>query len=349
MKLVNLRLPLSQLLLDPNNYRLDYGAAASPIPDSEIVSLQEETQDRLEKERLGDLRDSILENGFLEIDRIVVRRLDMDQSPEEYVVVEGNRRTAALKGLLRDHLDGIVDLPAELINKTSSLNVVCIDASAEDTRVAAAGLMGIRHVSGPKRWTGYQSARLIAELYEGGKTLSEIASLLGISSQDAGRRLRGFAAFVQMRNDPKYGSQVQTKHYALLLEFLAPRKCGRKWLKWNDEVRRFTNVQNLGRLYSALVPGQTGSTEISNPGDAREFLAFLASPRHRALIEDDVKLEDLPPLDPAGSKTSLQRLCDFRVFLEVDLTKPTSEEKSLLRELVVLIQATLADESGGSK
>lgn len=51
MKTIDLKLSLSQLLLDPNNYRLDYERVVKTYNDDEIISQQAETQNRLEKER----------------------------------------------------------------------------------------------------------------------------------------------------------------------------------------------------------------------------------------------------------------------------------------------------------
>ena len=354
LKLKPRTVALARLLVDPNNYRLDYGEDEEPptYPDSEIVALQEETLGKLEKEMLGELRNSILRNGFLEIDRIVVRPLE-DPDPARsglYVVVEGNRRTAALKGLVRDYASGLVDLGAETLEKAEGLSVLCIDAPPDEVREIAAGLMGTRHVSGPKKWTGYQSARLIAWLVDRGRTLVDIAALLGIDERDAMRRLRGYRAVVQMRNDELYGQRVESKHYTLLLEFLAPRKAGRDWLGWDDEACEFKNDKNRRRLYAAIAPAEGVSAEVGNPADARSFLRCLESEIYRELIEEGVGLNELPlPAIEPGTAQIKNRIKVFLMLIGAPWAPEDEDERSLLREVQDRIGAILATERGAER
>lgn len=68
------------------------------IPDSDAEGLQDVTLDKLKGQRLGELKDSIRNHGFLEMERMVVRLLDTtenkeqkDDSKKKFIVVEGNR------------------------------------------------------------------------------------------------------------------------------------------------------------------------------------------------------------------------------------------------------------------
>lgn len=343
MKLIDLKLSLSQLLLDPNNYRLDYDHNQKTYDDNEVHEQQNKTQERLEKERLGELRDSIIENGFLEMDRIVVKKLDIEGEQKFYIVIEGNRRTAAFKGLIDDYREGLLELPEDLVEKASSIGVVCIEGTQNEMEEFASSLMGIRHVSGPKKWTGYQSARLIYDRFEAGKSLTEIGALLGISAIDAGRRMRGYCAFLQMRNNDVYGKKSETKHYTLLLEFLTPGKIGRDWLDWDDKDFKFRNKKNLYRLYSAMTRDGDYRPEINNPTDARDFIKYLYSDNHREMIEKGAVLTELPPL--GGSDNSKEK--PFKNFLylinELTLEDMTVNEIDFLNEINDRVQDILKD------
>lgn len=343
MKLIDLKLSLDQLLLDPNNYRLDYDSEPKSYKDKDIVDLQIETQEKLEKENLGILRESILRNGFLEMDRIVVRELRIKKKTPLYVVVEGNRRTAAFKSIIEEYENEELNIENKLIKKSKSISVVCIIGTLEEIKDFASGLMGIRHVSGQKKWTGYQSARLIDDLYNDGKSLTEIGSLLGISSRDAGRRLRGYRAFIQMRKDKIYGKSSEPNHYTLLLEFLSPSKYGKKWLGWNDEEFLFKNKNNLERLYSALTTDEDYRPEINNPNDARLFLKHLEDAKHRSLIEDWVALEDLPPLTENKNKI-IKQLNNFLFILE-EIEEEDLDENLIetLRNIYSAIEEIIGD------
>ena len=135
--------------------------------------------------------------------------------------------------------------------------------------------MGIRHVSGAKKWHGWQSAKLVNSMYENGHSLAEIGEMLGITSIDAGRRMRGYKAFQQLENDPDFGQQKETHHYALLLEFLSSNKQGKEWLGWDEKNKAFTNQSNLKRVYKAIVKDDNGEYEIRNIDDARAFLKVI--------------------------------------------------------------------------
>ncbi len=342
MKLVDKKLALSQLLLDPNNYRLDYDSNHNRCEDSDIESQQQQTQNRLEKERLGELRDSILQNGFLEMDRIVVRPLKVESSPQFYVVVEGNRRAAAFKGLIEDYRVGSQNLPRSLIEKANSIGTICVEGGDSEIEEFSATLMGIRHVSGPKRWAGYQSARLISDLVTGGKSLTEAGSLLGISAIEAGRRMRGYHAFLQLREDNKFGNRSAPKHYALLLEFLTPT--GRNWLDWNEENLKFNNLENTKRLYSAITSNEESPVEIKNPASARKFIAFLASDQHRELLESGTRLNELPELDDGDNENNkLLEEC-LKFISSISLNDISIEEKVLLQQIVTAAQIVLTGE-----
>ena len=61
-------------------------------------SVQQRAHARLRaEENLVTLKKSILTNGFLPVERMVVRPYG-DGDPQKYLVVEGNRRTAAIQG-----------------------------------------------------------------------------------------------------------------------------------------------------------------------------------------------------------------------------------------------------------
>ncbi|WP_284450838.1 ParB/Srx family N-terminal domain-containing protein [Methylophaga thalassica] len=336
VKLLDIRVSIDQLMLDPGNYRLNYDGESEKYDDNEVLILQGETLQRLEKERLGELRDSILENGFLEVDRIVVRKLNIPGDKKFYLIIEGNRRAAALKGLLEDYRDGLVDLDSELIEKSRSIGVICVDGTSEEITDYSNTLMGIRHVSGPKKWAGLQSAKLIYDMKVTGKSLGEIGKLLGITDKDAGRRWRGYIAFKQMKEDPEFGSKIVTNHYALLLEFLGGSKVARSWLQWNDNIG-FENTDNRKRLYKALCTDNGNEAEIKNPGDARLFQKYLESPTHIDLISKGIPLRDLPPLDekPDVCKKVILNFSKFIENLESSQTKLTTIDK---QELIKLYQ-----------
>jgi hypothetical protein len=87
--------PITSLLLDPNNFRFqdepDY-LAADPARFAE-PSVQERAAKRIRGEGLVELKSSIVSNGFLSVERLVVRKYkELETGGWLYLVLEGNRR-----------------------------------------------------------------------------------------------------------------------------------------------------------------------------------------------------------------------------------------------------------------
>lgn len=333
---------IKQLLLDPNNLRLDYDIVQDEIPELNFLNAQGRTLEKLENENIDDLRESILSNGFIEVDRIVVREakeLNEEHKPSRpyYVVVEGNRRTAALMGLYDDYKNGLIQVNDLLKNKFSSINVCCIDDTDDDSALdASASLMGIRHVSGPKQWKGIQSAKLIAQLYSKGRSFREISDLLGIDERDAKRRYEGYMAFVQMRKEK--GADCKSNHYALLLEFIS-NKTARDWLGWKED--HFSNKDNLNILYNHLLKINGNKPQITNTTLARDFNRHLAIPSHKHQLESGDVLSNLPELavDIDKKINHINRFITFVNNLHTDEISNDVSEK--LSELSIVIDKQL--------
>lgn len=315
MDIINKNISVKQLLLDPNNFRLDYNVTQDEIDESQFLSEQSSTLEKLEEENVEELRQSILENGFIEIDRIVVKNSALlNGDLPYYIVVEGNRRTAALQTIYDDYLKGRIQVTNELKAQFEGVNVCLINSKdSQKILTLSASLMGIRHVSGPKKWKGVQAAKLIDQLRKHGKTFKDIGHLLSIEEDDARRRHDGFLAFCQMKKDPTFGAKCNYNHYALLLEFI-PNKHSREWLKWNGS--EFSNADTKLVLYQHLSKeeGQRRA-EINNTAEARAFNRYLAIPEYSIkLASGKVRMSDLPDL-PKNHSSKIAYISKFNSFL----------------------------------
>ncbi|WP_157896383.1 hypothetical protein, partial [Vibrio coralliirubri] len=121
--------------------------------------------------------------------------------------------------------------------------------------------------------------------------------MLGISTMDVNRRLRGYLAYNQMASE--YKLEMKTNFYTLLLEFLPIRNSiGRTWLKWNETNNKFDNEKNLKRLYKAFYQQQGYiKPEISNPDDARLFLKAISIEKYKVKIENNESILDMGTID----------------------------------------------------
>ena len=120
------RVDIENLYLDPNNPRYaDIVRRPFEISTQKVMelSVQKKAFERILHDRfeVQQLKDSILKIGFLPVDRLVVMGLEGNQG--KYLVIEGNRRLAAVKSLVEDRDNGEIDIPED-IEKTlmSSIN-----------------------------------------------------------------------------------------------------------------------------------------------------------------------------------------------------------------------------------
>jgi hypothetical protein len=249
-ELVELDLPLEKLLLDPNNYRFqdEPGYTAADPARFHEKTVQDRAYRRLRGEGLESLKGSILTNGFLPFERIVVRPTGSD---DLHVVVEGNRRVAALRWIREDHEAG-VNVPTGVVQTLDAVPTIAITDEADPA--ASLWLMGVRHVGGIRAWGGYQRAKLVTELRDGiGLDTAEIAARLGMSAWEVNRRYRAFKALQQMEGDERFGDRVEAEMYPLFHEAVAQPSV-REWLGWDDSQGEFLNAEALEQFYELITP-----------------------------------------------------------------------------------------------
>ena len=142
-------IPLDQIYLDPNNPRF-VSHNWQLVSDADIVNVnnQDYALKRLLTEFGADkLRSNMELNGYLPIDRIIVRSIGSNK----YVVLEGNRRIAAAKSI------GTVNSSGEPVNSavTESLKIIpALEYTGSDSQ-AAWVFQGLRHITGISDWSAY--------------------------------------------------------------------------------------------------------------------------------------------------------------------------------------------------
>ncbi|EGQ7768656.1 hypothetical protein MA612_003553 [Vibrio parahaemolyticus] len=345
IELSEIKVGLGQLMLDPNNYRLNNGSDDETYSSNEVVELQPKIEDSLVKENISDLESSIIENGFLEVDKIVVTELlglnEKNATIKKYLVIEGNRRTAAFKSIINEYesLDSegkkYFTMPEGLLEKSKSINVVLVCGDESSIVEYSHRLMGIRHVSGPRQWGGYQSARLIHDMSQD-KDYKSISSLLGMRPGEAKRRHETYLALKQMQEDEKYKDKADIKYFTLISEFVASNKfCKEVWLGWDNDERIFKS-KNRYRMYDAIIVDDDGVQELNNPSKVRKFIKCVGVEELRLAIESGDKLTDLDYYDWDSSKR-LSRISDFTKFIK-NCDDFKQEELKSLSELVAVIK-----------
>jgi hypothetical protein len=285
-------LDIGSLVLDPNNYRLqdEQGFRVTPPERFHLEPVQRATYQRLRATGLKELHDSIVANGFLPIERIVVTPCGNGSPSGSHLVIEGNRRVAALKQIA-DEISGGVEMPQSLVECMERVPCLIVEAD-EGGSFFKETLMGIRHVGGIKEWGGYQRAKLIADLRDvHGLDPSDVAAKLGLSTREVNRRYRAFKALQQMRDDDEFGDLAEPGLYPLFHEAIAGVEI-REWLRWNQETSSFDDAGNLHVFYGLITPstpedgGSERAPKLRTFSDVRQLKNVLPNPDARRYLLD---------------------------------------------------------------
>ena len=179
----------AKLYLDPENPRLaDKGFS---------VDNQEEILRWLWRNKsVNELVDSILANGYWKHEELFAT-----EEKGRLVVVEGNRRLAAVKVLsdpgLREQLGiELIRMPSEeVLESIQELPVI------HATRQELWGFVGFKHVNGPQAWDSIAKAEYVFRLRRDfGLGLAEIASGIGDRHETVTRLYRGYVVLRQAQD-----------------------------------------------------------------------------------------------------------------------------------------------------
>lgn len=243
-------IPIGKLFLDPNNPRF-VGSDWQDVPDEQITDpgIQQETRRRLiENFDVEKLRLNMEINGYLPIDRAVVRKL----SDNAYVVLEGNRRICAAKELKR-----VADRDSTIHYdiRESVARIPALVYQGSDTQ-AAWTFQGLRHITGINDWPAFNKARLIVNKMEDeGLSLTTVGQRFGLSAFGAGQWARGYYAFQQAATETDYAEEIDDRCYPFFQELFGRSSIAiREWIDWDEDDKHFRNALRLNEFAGWLYP-----------------------------------------------------------------------------------------------
>ena len=358
MKFTPKNLRLQDLILHPNNYRFyDNPDYKKRLADRyHLDSVQESTLRLLERGhmyQLRALRSSILSNGYVPMERIIVVPYT-HAGLQKYLVIEGNRRVAALKSLIRDSKEGSIRLSSEQQLSFSRIPCAILDSSVTPIQDAERVIMGIRHIAGPREWGAYQQAQLIYELAEEqGMDQGTIAEHLGLSRVEVGRRYRALKALRAMENDEEYGEEAKSEFYRLFHE-LVSQPTVRERFGWNHEETRFVDDEKSRQFFDLIAPQDPDrEPKLKTYADVRKLKMIIGNQQaEAALLDPDQSLQEaLSYVDRIEHKTApldfMQQVSRFsQIFSElpIDTLRGLSLKDVLqLESLVETIQERIDD------
>lgn len=295
MKYMTDRCAIQNLLLDPNNYRFLDQEDYQPVSEKRYheATVQDKAYKFLKGKRYEDLqalKESISTNGYVPLELLIVRPYDNKKGL--FVVIEGNRRVAAMSWILKDKRGG-VEVRKELIESFDDLPVVIIDINDAENKDVVPVLMGIRHVSGIRPWGAYQQAKLIARLVEDfGLPLQEAAERLAMGAKEANRRRRAYKALEQMQKDENFQELADPELYYKFHEAVGIPEV-RNWLGWLEADLIFTNEETRTQFYELIIPryDEESNRSVAAKLQTREDVRNL----RRILRDDNAKAALLDP------------------------------------------------------
>ena len=286
----SIQVHLDNIFLDPNNFRLHGHTKYKKVDSTNTMNLmvQNRTLDMITEgernEGIKDLLDSVKSNGFLKIDNILVKKID----DTNYVVIEGNRRVATLKSIVKDYEKGYeagcvsIDL---LTNKL--IDVVEYDVG-EDESESYLLLMGLRHVTKVKDWGDFEQSELVHDLHINHKlSFSDISERLGIHLVQVKRRINTFVAMQIYKKDEEYGSSFASKQSAIFFELMGAPAIRDEWLGWSEENKTFDNKVKLKKFFSWVSRYEDSSDPIiKNRDDIRLLKKIILDDEALDIMED---------------------------------------------------------------
>ncbi len=348
IKFTDKEVDFENLYLDPNNLRFahfEFGSKKTPQDKITDPAVQENAFEKLKSNefQIRSLRDSILEVGFLPVDRIVVSKIEDDN----YVVIEGNRRLAALKWVKEMIDEGIQD--ASIYSSFEKLKVSVIDPEC-DTEVNRLKVQGIRHISEIRPWGTYQKAVLIKTMIEDENLEpQDVANAIGSRTQEVNRVYKAYKLWEQMTEDPDYGEYAETDRITYFYE-LVGRVPLRRHFGYNEETLTFEEEDEYHYFYKWIIedPENGDIQKIPSSSNVRDLTKVIANDDAlNALKEDSTSLESALAIvlkyQSFDWKKEVLQAKEVLTKLPMDELENFSEEdQTLLIELKEIIEKRLS-------
>lgn len=177
-----------------------------------------------------------------------------------FTVVEGNRRLATVKLLLSDELRaqlkirGWPSISEEVREDLSVLPVIVYNDRAEVLRY-----MGVRHITGIKKWESFSKALYIAEMIDGGVDINEMQKQVGDQSGSVRKLYLAYRLVDIAESELSLATERAREYFSYLIlalgqgpvkEFLG---LPNRWVETNfKEPIPSNRVDNLTLLFSWL-------------------------------------------------------------------------------------------------
>lgn len=196
--------PVDHLLLDADNPRLASGSGSLAKTQFDLLKVL------WTEMAVDELVLSICYNGYFSEEPmfVVPKNTNADPNDEktEFVVIEGNRRLAAVLILLKDDWREqlrVTNMPQ--MDTAAKERLRELPVSIYKDRFEIWTFLTFRHINSPKPWDAYSKARYVAQVHkETGLKLEEIARRIGDRHATVERLYRGFKVLEQAEQQTNF-------------------------------------------------------------------------------------------------------------------------------------------------
>jgi hypothetical protein len=287
-------IPVEKLLLDPKNPRLvEHG-----VPDGASQAVL--VKSLWSMMAVQEVALSIAHNGFFRHEPLIV-----EQQGTKYIVLEGNRRLAAVRllldGDLRKKLKA-TDLPSIDRIDPSRRKALSTLPCLVTTRRAVWQYLGFKHVNGPATWGSYSKAQYIAQVHnEYEVPLDQIAEQIGDTHSTVERMYRGLMVVEQAEEANVFHRANSFKKFGFSHIYTGLEKPGiQQFLGISDKTRSTrkpvsaAKIKHLGELCKWLYGDKSQDIppvmQTQNP-DLKILDAVLLSPKGIQSLRDGLPLD----------------------------------------------------------
>ena len=342
------------LLFDPRNPRIIEDPSkyiCSSNADYSENWIQNDTLKALHQDKfnVNRLKRSIKTSGFLNIDSIFVKRY----GASKYLVLEGNRRTAAIKSLLQE-----ADLPEKTKRSIQEIPVKVLDVKngAHEDEIIT-NLLSIRHLDGPLEWEPMQRAFVVYQTYIQtleihyneddftylGKAVAQVSEVTNIDKKNVYRNLCVVRVFQHLK---ELDLGVTSSHYSIIDKAVSYPKLSQGYFEFDTKKLQFSD-SGAGKFANLCLEE---SRPINDPKKVRKLYQYFVADRPDLIEQLESRTISLDDADQLleESKDSTRFITSLRaVNREIDKIRPTeftgsAEEILLLKTIQDKINKKLA-------
>lgn len=353
-----LKVKPGQLLLDPSNPRIVLNTQkqvdfepqklADPKVQEWILSVVDKSEYHVKELIRGIARDGFLNQG----NSIIVERVD---GTNQYLVIEGNRRTTAIRHLLSD-AENLKPHVLRSLERIPVQELLIKDKNEFDREQVVLKLLGLIHLTGPLGWGAMERAYYIyrsylSELQDRGfkgrfaysrNCARNVSEFYNVSVKKVRKELITYRVYETLR-DRAY--DVDTRHYTLIELAVTTRGLNEAFFELDDEKFTFSpeGLERFGDLCLGKDP------VINNPKEFRAFTKVALSGTENDLQLVMSKTEPvlrvyerlLQREDRHAFVRSLQDIRDQLASLSVTDSRGTNGEADVIAEIKQIVDKKL--------